>query len=299
MLKIGTRGSDLALWQANYVADLIGRDRTEIIIIKTQGDKIQNVSFDKMEGKGFFTKEIEDSLLEKRVDIAVHSMKDLPTDDVPGLKIAAVTEREDPSDIMLISKESCNPDNPIPINYDASVGTSSLRRIAQIKSKVATLEAVPLRGNLPTRINKLRDRKYDSIIVASAGVNRLNLDLSDLNVFKLPFEYFLPAPSQGALAIQIRTDDDDTENILKIHNHNDTRKAVDAERAFLKHFGGGCHIPLGALASLKNGTIHLSGVVASVDGKKSVRETVNGDNPEMLGDELAKLFKERGADKYI
>ena len=299
MIRIGTRGSDLALWQANHIAGLIGRDLTEIIIIKTQGDKIQNVSFDKMEGKGFFTKELEDALLGNKIDLAVHSMKDLPTEEIPGLKIAAVTEREDPSDILLIRPECFNTERTIPLNDGASVGTSSLRRIAQIKHAVKSLNAVPLRGNLPTRIKRLRERKYDAIIVANAGVRGLKLDLFDLKVFTLPYSYFLPAPSQGALALQIRKEDADLEKVLKKFNHSDTEKAVTAERMFLKQFGGGCHVPLGALAYVSDGSIHLSGVIASVDGTKILRETVTGDDPVIIGKKLAAIFKEKGADKYI
>ncbi len=299
MIRIGTRGSDLALWQANYVKGLIGKDKTEIVIIKTQGDKIQNVSFDKMEGKGFFTKEIEDALLQNKIDVAVHSMKDLPTDDIPGLKIAAVTPREDPSDIMLIRKECYNPENTVPVNEGATVGTSSLRRIAQIKGAMNSLNEIPLRGNLPTRIRRLKEGKFDAIIVALAGVKRLNIDLGDLKMFVLPYDFFLPAPSQGAIALQIRSDDSETEKVINEHNDNITEEAVKAERYFLKHFGGGCHIPLGALAEIRNGKIHLSGIIASVDGKNSVRETVIGDDPEKLGEELANLLKEKGADNYL
>ena len=300
MIRIGTRGSDLALWQANHIADLIGKDKSEIVIIKTQGDRIQNVSFDKMEGKGFFTKEIEDALIQKKIDLAVHSMKDLPTDDIPGLKIAAVTEREDPSDIMLIRPECYKQENNIPLKDGAVVGTSSLRRIAQIKHVMKSLNAVPLRGNLPTRIKRLRERKYDAIIVASAGVKRLKLDLFDLKVFPLPYSFFLPAPSQGALALQIREEDSEIEKLLKRFNHPETEKAVKTERYFLKHFGGGCHVPLGALAYITDdGEIHLSGVIASVDGTKLLRETIKGNDPVKTGEELAAIFKEKGADKYI
>lgn len=299
MIKIGTRGSDLALWQANHVADLIGRDRVKIIVIKTKGDKIQNVSFDKMEGKGFFTKEIEDALLAKKIDLAVHSMKDLPTDDVPGLKIAAVTEREDPSDLLLIRPECYNPENTIPLFKDAVIGTSSLRRISQLKNAMKSINAVPLRGNLPTRIKRLRERKFDAIIVANAGVKRLELNLFDLEQFPLPYSYFLPAPSQGALALQIREEDNELDRLLKKYNDDNTERAVMAERSFLKHFGGGCHIPLGALAYNKNGEINLSGVVAAVDGTERVRDSISGNDPEKLGEDLARILKEKGADKYL
>lgn len=299
MIRIGTRGSDLALWQANYIADLIGRDKAEIVIIKTKGDKIQNVSFDKMEGKGFFTKEIEDALLQNRIDLAVHSMKDLPTDDTPGLTITVVTKREDPSDIMLIREERYNGENYLPLFEGATVGTSSLRRVAQLKNVMDSLNVIPLRGNVPTRVRRLLEGRFDAIILARAGVKRLNIDLSNLKMFILPYSFFLPAPSQGALALQIREEDSELSVLLKKHNDEDTEKAVKAERFFLKHFGGGCHIPLGAFAYIENGKIHLSGVVASVDGKKAVRDNVVGDDPKRLGEELAVMLKEKRADKLI
>lgn len=299
MIRIGTRGSDLALWQANYIADLIGRDRTEIIIIKTKGDKIQNVSFDKMEGKGFFTKELEDALFEKEVDLAVHSMKDLPTDEVPGLKIAAITKRENPSDVMLIRKECFNENNFIPLFDGANIGTSSLRRVSQIKSVMNSLNVIPLRGNVPTRIKRLLEERFDAIILAAAGIKRLDVDLSNLVSFTLPYSYFLPAPSQGALAIQIRENDVQLESILSEHNDSETELVVTAERSFLKHFGGGCHIPLGALAYVNSDNIHLSGVIASIDGKKLIRETVIGTDPGVLGKELSTLMKKKGADGLL
>ncbi len=299
MIRIGTRGSDLALWQARHVSELIGTDKTEIIIIKTKGDKIQNISFDKMEGKAFFTKEIEDALLNNEIDIAVHSMKDLPTDDVKGLKVSAIIKREDPSDIMLIREECCKTDNFLKLREGAVVGTSSLRRLAQIKKAMKNLNIVPLRGNVPTRIKRLREAKFDAIILAKAGINRLNINLSGLKSLILPYSFFLPSPSQGALAIQTRDNDNTHIDIAAGLNDSETEKAVNAERSFLKYFGGGCHIPLGALAYLNNGKIHLSGSITSVDGEISIRESVIGNDPEALGRELAEILKSKGADKLL
>jgi hydroxymethylbilane synthase len=299
MIRIGTRGSELALWQAGHIADLIGRDRTEIVVIKTKGDRIQNLSFDKMEGKGFFTKEIEDALLKGKIDVAVHSMKDLPTDEVPGLKVAAVTEREDPSDLLLIRSECHNPDDSLPLFDGAVVGTSSLRRVAQLRHLMGSIRVEPLRGNVTTRVRKLREQQFDAIVLAKAGVQRLGIDLESLEVFELPLRLFLPAPAQGALAIQIRAEDGELEERLKKLNHRDTDRSVSAERFFLKYFGGGCHIPLGAIARIEGERIHLEGVVASVDGKSAIRKSVWGREPHVLGEEMAHYMKEEGADRFI
>jgi hydroxymethylbilane synthase len=298
IMRIGTRGSELALWQARHVADMIGKDRTEIVVIKTKGDHIQNLSFDKMEGKGFFTKEIEHALLAGHIDVAVHSMKDLPTDEVEGLKIIAVVERDDPSDVMLIREECCQPEHSPPLSDSAVIGTSSLRRAAQLRHRMNTLTVEPLRGNVTTRVRRLREKRYDAVVLAKAGIERLDLDLSGLEIFDLPFEYFLPAPAQGALAIQIR-DDGGPEEELRRLNHRETELAVSAERFFLKFFGGGCHIPLGALAAVEGDEISLSGVVASVDGKQAIRRTARGKNPDEVGEHLATLMKEEGAEALI
>lgn len=299
MIRIGTRGSELALWQANYVAGLIGKDKTEIIVIKTEGDKIQNLSFDKIEGKAFFTKEIEDALLANEIDVAVHSLKDLPTEETKGLTIAAIPVREDPSDILLIRNECYNEENFLHLSDGAAIGTSSIRRSAQIKNAMPFLVVLPLRGNVTTRIQKLREGKFDAIIIATAGINRLNIDLNDLKTLTLPFSFFLPSPSQGALAVQIRENDTTLKDLLNKINDIDTEKAVSAERSFLKHFGGGCHIPLGGFAYIIKETIHLSGSISSSDGKKSIRESITGNNPESVGEVLAMLLKEKGADQLL
>lgn len=243
MIKIGTRGSALALWQARYVAEKL-RQEHAIVTIKTKGDRIQNVSFDKIEGKGFFTKELEDALLSGTIDMAVHSMKDLPTDDTHGLTVAAVTQREDPSDVIIIRPEAYRANHWFPIKENSKVGTSSLRRVAQLKRVLSSLEALPLRGNVPTRIRRLREGTCDAIILARAGLKRLGIDLSGFYTMTLPFSYFLPSPGQGALAIQVRSDDKNAINAVLHLHHDATAKAVYAERQFLKAFGAGCHVHL-------------------------------------------------------
>jgi len=299
MLTIGTRGSELAMWQASYVADLLGRDRARIEVIKTQGDKIQNVSFDKMEGKGFFTKEIEDALLDNRIDIAVHSMKDLPTEEVEGLVVAAITVREDPSDTLIVKRDSFRDDHYFPLHEGALVGTSSLRRMAQLKHLMPSLEVEPIRGNVTTRLRKLREGQFDAIILATAGIKRIEVDLDGLIPRAMPYSYFIPSPGQGALAIQVRRGDSDVIDAVKDFNHRETVLAVSAERYFLQRFGGGCHIPLGAYAYLNMDKIHLTGVVAATDGSRLLRETVVGDDPEQLGFDLARQMKKEGADSLI
>ncbi len=299
LIKIGTRGSDLALWQANHVAELIGIEKTEIKIIKTKGDKLQNLSFDKIEGKAFFTKEIEEALLNNEIDIAVHSLKDLPTENTDSLTIAAVLKREDPSDILLIRSQCCNDKNFLKLFDGAIVGTSSARRAAQIKNTMNTLRVSSLRGNVPTRIQKLRAGQFDAIIIAKAGINRLMPDISDFKSLILPFSFFLPSPSQGALAIQIRDNENDLKELLKPLSDTETEKSVTAERSFLKHFGGGCHIPLGAFAYVTEDIIHLSGSITSADGGKTIRGNIIGNEPELLGGQLADLLKKKGADKLL
>jgi len=298
-IKIGTRGSELALWQAEYISGLIGEESTEIVIIKTKGDQIQNVSFDKIEGKGFFTKEIEEALLDNRIDLAVHSLKDLTTDAVPGLTLAAVPKREDPSDMLLIQKEAFNPSSTLHVFKGATIGTSSVRRLAQLMNVDSDIEVRPLRGNINTRIQKLRDGKYDAIVLAYAGIKRIGLDIQEFESHILPHETLVPAPAQGALGLQIRTDDQQTLKTVEPLNHQGTALRVKAERSFLTHFGGGCHIPLGAIAYLNVEEISLTGIVASVNGSRVLRESIQGSDPEVLGSELARILKNKGAEKLL
>jgi hydroxymethylbilane synthase len=249
-LIIGTRGSDLALWQARHVQSLLEEIglATELKIIKTQGDEIQHLSFDKLEGKGFFTKEIEDALLNGSTDIAVHSHKDLPTELVPELIIAAVSEREDPSELLLILKDKVDPKQKFQMKKNALVGTSSNRRKAQLLAFRPDVEIKDLRGNVPTRIGKLREAQYDAILIASAGVERLGLDLSDLHVERLDPNEFIPAPAQGVLAIQIRRSDTELKNRLKEIHSEEYAVTTLVEREILHLFKGGCQMPIGVIA---------------------------------------------------
>ena len=298
-IRIGTRGSELALWQARHVAGLIGTDRTELVIIKTEGDRIQNVSFVKMEGKGFFTKEIEEALLGNRIDLAVHSLKDLPTEDVKGLRVAAVPARADYRDMLIMQNDVYEERPEICVKKGAIIGTSSMRRMAQLRNLDSSFRVEPLRGNVNTRLRKLKERKYDAIVMAKAGVERIGLDICGFRTQLLEPEFFLPAPAQGALGLQVRADDSYTSSVVEKLTDRFTEQTVRAERSFLRAFGGGCHVPLGALASMEEGVITLHGLVASPDGTFIARDTVTGTDPEVAGAELAQIIKEKGADRYI
>src|ERR1700754_2606652 len=230
-LIIGTRGSELALWQANFVKDRLAENNVaaELKIIKTQGDRILNLSFDKLEGKGFFTKELEEELLAGTIDIAVHSHKDLPTENPPGLIIAAVSEREDPSELLLILKDCVDVHQKLSLKFGGRVGTSSNRRRAQLLAMRPDLEIDDLRGNVNTRIQKLRDEKYDAIMIAKAGVSRLNIDLSEFHVEILTPNEIIPAPAQGVLAIQIK-DNSELFDALQVLHHPDVAEILAVER---------------------------------------------------------------------
>jgi len=246
-ITIGSRGSDLALWQANHVKrqlEDLGHE-VEIKVIITQGDAIQNLSFDKLEGKGFFTKEIETALLDKSIDLAVHSHKDLETNPPAGLIIAAVSEREDPSELLLIRNESVDKNQKWNLKSAAIIGTSSARRKSQINLYRSDLQINDLRGNVPTRIQKLRDGQYDAILLAKAGVDRLQLDLSEFHVEVLNPTEFVPAPAQGVLGLQIREDDAEMKEIMAHLNHVDVAKKIGVERKILNLMEGGCQLPLG------------------------------------------------------
>ena len=298
-IRIGTRGSELALWQANYIAALIGVEITEIVIIKTEGDRIQNVSFNKMEGKGFFTKEIEEALLTNKIDLAVHSLKDLPTEDVKGLRLAAIPERGDFHDMIIMHPDAYEKRNGIDIKGSSMIGTSSVRRMAQLKAFDNTLRVEALRGNVNTRLRKLKESEYDAIVMAKAAVDRIKLDISEFLIQVLDENLFLPAPAQGALGLQVRADDQHTYDVVRKLNHEKTETLVMAERSFLKNFGGGCHIPLGAYASYKGDEIVLDGVIVSLDGSFVARESATGTEPDKIGAELSAKIKSQGAEKYI
>jgi hydroxymethylbilane synthase len=291
-LIIGTRGSELALWQANFVKDSLAAIgvTAELKIIKTQGDRILNLSFDKLEGKGFFTKELEEELLAGTIDLAVHSHKDLPTENPPGLIIAAVSEREDPSELLLILKDCVDVHQKLSLKFGAQVGTSSNRRKAQLLAYRPDLEIDELRGNVPTRIQKLRDEKYDAIMIAKAGVSRLGLDLSDLHVEELTPNELIPAPAQGVLAIQIRESDTELFEALQALNHPDVAEELAVERMVLKLFGGGCHLPLGCYCYREDGMFQVFTSKANEGDEFPDRLFVEAANIEGLPERIVAKF---------
>lgn len=253
-IRIGTRGSELALWQAHNVKQRLENNgnSVSITIIKTQGDKIQDLSFDKLEGKGFFTKEIEAALLSNEVDLAVHSHKDLETSPPGGLVIAAVSEREDPSELLLILKENVDSSQLWDLKLNSSIGTSSARRKSVVVSNRNDLTIKELRGNVPTRIQKLREGNYDAIILAKAGVSRLEIDLSEFHVVELDPKTFVPAPAQGVLALQIREEDKELWKEIQKLNHPQVEMQIAIERKVLNLMQGGCQLPLGVYCDLEN-----------------------------------------------
>ena len=291
-IVIGSRGSDLALWQAHYVeAELqkLGHE-VEIKIIKTQGDKIQHLSFDKLEGKGFFTKELEEKLLSGDIDLAVHSHKDLPTEHPEGLIIAAVSEREDPADILLIAKDKVDKSQPLHLMAKPVVGTSSARRKSQLLHHRSDVELKDLRGNVPTRINKLREGQYDAIMLAAAGIVRLKLDLSEFYVLRLDPTKFIPAPAQGVLGLQIRETDADLHEILQNLNNPDVAKQIGVERRILNLFEGGCQMPLGAYCVFENGGFKVKACVAdSWDSEVRIAEKTGNEIEALAQETVATL----------
>ena len=291
-LIIGTRGSELALWQANFVKDSLAAVgiHADLKIIKTQGDRILNLSFDKLEGKGFFTKELEEELLSGKIDIAVHSHKDLPTENPPGLMIAAVSEREDPSELLLILKDCVDVHQKLSLKFGAKVGTSSNRRKAQLLAHRPDLQVSDLRGNVPTRIQKLRKENYDAIMIAKAGVSRLSLNLDDLHVETLTPNELIPAPAQGVLAIQIRSNDVIVYEILQELNHPEVAEEIAVERNVLKQFGGGCHLPLGCYCRREDGMFQVFTSKANDDDEFPDRYFVEAETTEGLAEKIVAKF---------
>ncbi len=298
-LRIGTRGSQLALWQANWIKETLVRKNpdldVEIVKIKTTGDKILDVPLAKVGGKGLFVKEIETALLDNSVDLAVHSMKDVPTLLPDGLKIVAISEREDPRDVI-ISKEGRT---LAQLQEGARIGTSSLRRQAQLAGYRPDLVMEPLRGNINTRLKKLRDGQYDAIVLAYAGVKRLGWEGEVTQV--LDTDIMLPAIGQGALGIEARGDDPGTLERILFLNHSETSLCVRAERAFLHRLEGGCQVPIAAYATTDNGTVTLTGLVAGVDGEKLIRMEVRSDeaSAEEAGLELAEQILDSGGREIL
>ena len=294
-LRIGSRGSQLALWQANHVSALLQRRGHTVSseIIKTTGDKITDVALAKVGTKGMFTKEIEEALLEGRVDLAVHSLKDLPTELLAEFTLAAVPQREDARDAFLSTRYAQLHELP----KNARVGTSSLRRQAQLHSLRSDLEIIPLRGNVDTRLRKLRNGEFDAIILASAGLTRLGLTETVRQHFA-PTQ-MCPAAGQGALAVETRASDDATIEAVRFLDHFPTRAAVACERATLNQLGGGCQVPIGAYAEPTERGLWLRAVVAHPEGSSIIREERKGDNPDSLGTEVGRALLERGARKIL
>lgn len=294
-LRIGSRGSQLALWQANHISDLLRAQghTVELEIIKTTGDKITDVALAKVGTKGMFTKEIEEALVEKRVDLAVHSLKDLPTELAGDYEIAAITTRENPRDVFCSVKFASITELP----RGATVGTSSLRRQAQLKAIRPDLQIQSLRGNVDTRLRKLEAGDYDAIILAAAGLNRLGKTQLVRQVIST--EVMTPAAGQGALGIEIRRGDAAIRAHLAFLDDAAARAATTCERALLNKLGGGCQVPIGAFAEVQDGRIHLNALVAHPDGTKVLRESRDGDDPVRLGDEVGETLLRRGGDAIL
>jgi hydroxymethylbilane synthase len=296
-LVFATRPSALARWQTSHVIQELRTRRENLdceeLVITTQGDRDLNMSLPEIGGKGLFTHELERALYEKRVHAAVHSLKDLPTEDTPGLKIGAIPQRADFRDVLICPAGLTLDELPA----GAVVGTSSNRRRSLLWACRPDLTIENVRGNVDTRIRKTIEGQYDAIILAAAGVIRLGLQ-EHITQY-LPVNIMLPAPGQGALAVQCRKDDEQTQLILNAIDHRCTRLAVEAERAFLVALGGGCSLPVGALAEMKGETIFLQGVIASPDGSRVIELSESGRDPVQLGQELARKALEQGARAYI
>jgi hydroxymethylbilane synthase len=294
-LRIGSRGSQLALWQANHIRALLCErgHQVELEIIKTTGDKITDVALAKVGTKGMFTKEIEEALAEGRVDLAVHSLKDLPTELSPGFEIAAITKRENPRDVFCSRKYAGIDDLP----RGAAVGTSSLRRQAQLKAVRPDFQIFPLRGNVDTRLRKLEAGEYDAIILAAAGLNRLGK--TDLVKQIIPADVMCPAAGQGALGIEIRAGDSETRHHLAFLDDAAARATTTCERALLNKLGGGCQVPIGAFAEMRDGRLHLEGIVADPDGSKVIRESRDGVDPVQLGETVGDTLLRRGGEAIL
>jgi hydroxymethylbilane synthase len=294
-LRIGSRGSQLALWQANHIAALLRERGHEVAIeiIHTTGDKITDVALAKVGTKGMFTKEIEEALAAGRIDLAVHSLKDLPAELPLGFEIAAITKREDPRDAFCSRHYTKIEDLP----KKAHVGTSSLRRQAQLKAIRPDLDIHPLRGNVDTRLRKLEQGEYDAIILASAGLKRLGK--TGLIKQIIPAEIMCPAAGQGALGIEIRAGDAAMRELLAFLDDPAARAATTCERALLNRLGGGCQVPIGAFAEVRKGKLHLESIVADPDGARLLRDSRDGDDPEQLGNEAGAALLARGGDKIL
>jgi len=298
-IKIGTRASKLALWQANWVQSALNEkfpdQKIELVTIKTKGDKILDVPLAKVGGKGLFVKEIEQALLGGRIDLAVHSMKDMPAEIPDGLCIGAVPQREDPADV-LVARDGLAFSK---LKRGALIGTSSLRRAAQLQHARPDISIVPLRGNLDTRLKKLQTENLDAVVLAAAGIKRLELTRRITEY--LQADIMLPAVGQGALCIEMRQDDPVIGPMLAALDHPDSRAVVLGERAFLKRLGGSCQVPIAGHGEIVTATFALTGLVADVDGSRLIKATLSGpaDDTEAIGVQLAEQLIARGADKIL
>jgi hydroxymethylbilane synthase len=298
-LRIGTRGSQLALFQANWVKEKLAQAhphlKVTLIKIKTTGDKIQDAPLAKIGGKGLFVKEIEEALIQKRIDLAVHSIKDVPTELPEGLYLSVITKREDPRDVF-ISKDGIRLKD---LPRGAKIGTSSLRRQAQLLHFRDDFVMIPLRGNLDTRLKKLKTLNLDGIVLALAGVRRLGLEERVTEV--IPTEISLPAIGQGALGIETRKGDEEVEETTRFLNDPESSIAISAERAFLKRLGGGCQVPIAAFGRIEDSTLKIDGMVGTIDGKRLIRHHAEGplDKAEVLGILLAQILLNKGAREIL
>jgi hydroxymethylbilane synthase len=303
-LTIGSRGSKLALWQSGWMKAQLSRlyPQTEVSVevIKTSGDVLKDAPLAVIGGKGVFTKELEEALLDGRIDLAVHSLKDLPTILPEGLRIAAITEREDARDALIL-RAGFEVERPSIMNLHtgATVGTSSPRRVSQLKHLRPDLEVKELRGNVDTRLRKLDSGDYDAIILASAGLRRLGL--AERISAPVETEEMLPAVGQGALGIETREADEETVRVVAAVDDEVTRAACTAERSLLRELGGGCQLPIAAHAVVKEGHLMLSGLVAVPSGETVIRDSVEGEaaRAEQLGVELALRLRARGAERLL
>ncbi len=299
ILRLGTRGSKLALWQAEHVKNALAAAvpdlQVEIHIIKTTGDKILDVALSKIGDKGLFTREIEKELLEEKIDIAVHSMKDLPSRLEEGLGIGAVLPRENPQDVLISDIKGRLMDLP----DGAVLGTSSLRRKAQIKYVRPDIQVADLRGNVETRIRKMREEGMDGIILAYAGVKRLGYE--SLISEHLDYDLLMPAAGQGAIAVEMRAVDPEVFEIIRLINDEQTRIEVEAERSFLAELEGGCQVPIAAAAGFRGDSLILKGLVASLDGQDILRAEMTGsmEQPAQLGQDLGRQLLEAGAGRIL
>ncbi|MFN4319334.1 MAG: hydroxymethylbilane synthase [Aquificaceae bacterium] len=295
MLRIGTRKSKLALWQANFVKERLEERgyRVELQLITTTGDKILDSPLAKIGGKGLFVKEIEEALLRKEIDLAVHSLKDVPMVLPEGLTLGAITERENPFDVLLSKENKRLEDLP----EGAVVGTSSLRRQVQIKRRRPDLRVEILRGNVDTRIRKMEEGRYDAIVLAYAGVKRMGLEGRISQVL----EDFIPAVGQGSLAIEIREEDERVREIVSFLDHRESRLRAECERAFLRELQGGCQVPIGAYAWIEGDTLKLKAFISDLKGERFIEGYEEGKKEEAqeIGRRLAKRLLEKGGREIL